>query len=380
MPPRQTSARRPTPTLGTRAPTSPGADARRTEPLDSAPATPPTSASDPAARAWDGRRTHVVDRAADYVALHAQGLTVAQIARRRRRSKGYVSILLRLGQVLATLPAGEVAAYRSPRITWALAQRVVRRDTPAVEVRAQLRYALGGFSTHNLDRRRRGLRGPRGGAPSTMPAPADPPTPGAGGSRAAPPVGAPDTGMLAGWGFDEALFDADPVGFARAHLQRLAAVHHALAARAARAVRHGAAERLAVGQSLRGLARLPVPRPSHGAPWPSPEGSVALRGGELAAAPPDQRAVLAAFAVFEAGLRAAVQGALEALESARPDGAAPRGTNAVPTPASPTPRTPHRPHTPARRPVSVSADELAEDLADEPTGSGADALGRGRRA
>ena len=295
---------------------------------------------------WDGRRTHIVDRAADYVALHAQGLTVAQIARRRRRSKGYVSILLRLGQVLAGLPAGEVAAYRSPRITWALAQRLVRADTPAVEVRAQLRYALGGFSTHNVDRRRRGLRagtaaGTAGAAKSgaaTRPSTVASPLPGSMPTGGVPTGGAPTggaasapAGMLAGWGFDQALFDADAAAFARAHLERLAAVHQAVARRTARAVQQQAAGRLAVGQSLRHLSRQlsgqlsrPVgssPReaqaPAHASTDGPPGIGLATRAsGMLDAAPPDQRAALAAFAVFEAGLMAAVRGALAALDEA----------------------------------------------------------------
>jgi hypothetical protein len=331
----------------------PPTSAEAAAPLGTAPSTP--------APAWDGRRTHVVDRAADYVALHAQGLTVAQIARRRRRSKGYVSILLRLGQVLATLPPGEVAAYRSPRITWALAQRVVRSDTPPVEVRAQLRYALGGFSTHNIDRRRRGLRAPRGARGGTVAPAPDATDAGALPAPARPaPSPAPDaTGILAGWGFDQALFEADPLAFARAHLERIAAVHHALSLRATRVVRQRAAERLAVGQSLRQLGRTAATPGgarraaalAGGAP-PSADTLAAMHAAALAAAPPDQRAVLTAFATFEAALRAAVQEAVDAVDRAAAAGGSRAGGRTPPSAA-------------LRAPVAawtVAPDELAEAL------------------
>ena len=221
----------------------------RARPSRPTPATRPTSLDAPAVELaasasaatprLDGRRTHVVDRALDYAALADQGLTVAQIARRRRRSKGYVSILLRLGHVLATLPAGEVAALRSPRITWTIAQRVVRADTPAAEVRAQLRHALGGFSTHNIDRRRRGLRAPRADGGAT--------------TRDHAASGASSTGALAGWGFDQVLFASDPAGFVRAHLDRMQAVHDAVLRRAAREIRDAATRRVTAGQSIRRL-------------------------------------------------------------------------------------------------------------------------------
>ena len=310
-----------------------------------------------------------------------------------------MSILLRLGQVLAGLPAGEVAAYRSPRITWALAQRLVRADTPAVEVRAQLRYALGGFSTHNVDRRRRGLRagtaaGTAGAAKSgaaTRPSTVASPLPGSMPTGGVPTGGAPTggaasapAGMLAGWGFDQALFDANAAAFARTHLERLAAVHQAVARRTARAVQQQAAGRLAVGQSLRHLSRQlsgrlsrqlsrPVGPPTGKAQSPAPAsadgspgiGPSARTSGMLDAAPADQRAVLVAFAVFEAGLMAAVRGALAALDEAAQD-AGDAATAVKQTPAVGAARRPAaavRPEA-APPPLEITPDEWDAELAD----------------
>lgn len=294
---------------------------------------------------WDGRRTHIVDRAADYVALHAQGLTVAQIARRRRRSKGYVSILLRLGQALATLPPGEVAAFRSPRITWALAQRLIRTDTPSVEVRAQLRYALGGFSSHNLDRRRRGLRQPASGevALATAPAP-DTPRPRTVAQPGEPSGRRTGTGVLTGWGFDGAFFLDDPPGFVQAHLERLLAVHRAVHHRTERASRLDAARGVTAGQGLRRL-------------------TAALE--HLEPSTPEHVAALRALEIFEAGMRAAIDGALLALQESMP---ARDPHDAARTASRRSPATMDRPNSarsPAaatRPPLIVSQAEIDEDL------------------
>jgi hypothetical protein len=179
----------------------------------------------------------VVDRALDYVALADAGLSATRIARKRRRSAGYVSILLRLGRAIATLEPAELAALRSPRVTWKLAQRVVRSDADTGSIRHQLRLALGGFSTHNVDRRQH------------RPDRQDGPARGAvGGSRRA---GAPGRG----WGWDDSWFTRDPVEYVRCHLAHLTGVHRAVVARAARAVSQGAVRRLSVGQSLAVLQR-----------------------------------------------------------------------------------------------------------------------------
>ena len=181
----------------------------------------------------DGRRAHVLDRAAEYVRLADQGLSAAQIARRRRKSAGHVSILLRLGRALATVPEDERAALRSPRVTWRLVQRLVRLDVDGASLRKQLRDAVGGFSTHNVDgRTRRRRRAPEQAVSVSTPG--------------------------VGWGWDAAWFATDPVGYAAAHLAHLTHVHQVVAARASQAVRARATGDLAgidTGQSLRGLQR-----------------------------------------------------------------------------------------------------------------------------
>ena len=194
-----------------------------------------------AAPRLDGRRTHVLDRAAEYVRLADQGLSGAQIARRRRKSPGHVSILLRLGRALTTVPEGERAALRSPRVTWRLVQRLVRADLDPASLRKQLRDAVGGFSTHNVDARQRRRRA----------------APGHGATPGAAPGAAPTRGVA--WGWDAAWFADDPVGYAAAHLAHLTHVHDVVAGRAEHAVRARAATEtltgVDAGQSLRGLQR-----------------------------------------------------------------------------------------------------------------------------
>lgn len=102
-----------------------------------------------------------MDRALEYLALARQGWRPRDIARRRRRSKGYVSILLRLASAIDGLAALELEVLRSKRITWKLVQRIVRRDASIPWIREQLRLAVGGFSRHNVDRRK--YRGSRAG-------------------------------------------------------------------------------------------------------------------------------------------------------------------------------------------------------------------------
>src|SRR5205085_6980579 len=86
------------------------------QPASSPPAGAPAGDPDAPAPRLDGRRVHIVDRALDYVALAATGLSAAKIARKRRRSAGYVSILLRLGRAIQGLEPAEPAARRSPRV------------------------------------------------------------------------------------------------------------------------------------------------------------------------------------------------------------------------------------------------------------------------
>jgi hypothetical protein len=203
---------------------------RSPAPADSAdPDLAASAASDGAAVRLDGRRTHIIDRALDYARLAEQGMSAARIARKRRRSEGYVSIALRLGRAIRGMEPGELDALRSPRITWKLAQRIVREDADAVAVRHQLRAALGGFSTHNVDGRkhRKGRRAGRAGERPTG----------------------------AAWGWDPAWFARDPLGFVDAHLRYLSGLQRVVQERAGRSVGARTAERVPVGQSIRSLQR-----------------------------------------------------------------------------------------------------------------------------
>jgi hypothetical protein len=256
----------------------------------------------------DGRRVHIVDRALDYVALAATGLSAARIARKRRRSAGYVSILLRLGHAIRTLEPAELAALRSPRITWKLAQRIVRTDADVGSIRHQLRLALGGFSTHNMDRRKNRVRR---AAPGTGGA--------AGGESTARPGAA--------WGWDESWFTRDPIDYVRHHLTHLATLHRTVDARAQRLASLHSARRLSVGQSLGALRRSLAAAQQLGA------SSDSLHHPELRA--------VAALAVIERHLTAARE-AMDALLT---------GGDPTPVPAPRVVRT------------RASASEIEEDLA-----------------
>jgi hypothetical protein len=163
----------------------------------------------------------------------------------------------------------ELAALRSPRVTWKLAQRIVRTDADVGSIRHQLRLAVGGFSTHNVDRRKHRVR--RG-------------TSGGGGGESAPAARAG-----AAWGWDESWFTRDPLDYVRHHLAHLAAVHRTVDARAQRHVSLRSARRLSVGQSLSALQRSLAARPA--APETTPSH-------------PEARA-LAALAILERHLAAA---------------------------------------------------------------------------
>lgn len=210
----------------------------------------------------DGRSVghHIVDRALDYAALQRSGLSAAQIARRRKKSNGYVSIVLRLGIALRTLDREEIAVFRSDRITWKLVQRLVRTGVTDAEIQRQLRYALGGFSTHNIDRRKlRKHQTKRDGTISTATRSG---SPDADMTRSAPEAGA----FI--WRWDAAWAARDPGGYVDAYRAHLASLHRAIRARFNEAASSRASSGLSdttrpsipmVGQSLReimaGLAR-----------------------------------------------------------------------------------------------------------------------------
>ena len=182
------------------------------------------------------RQRHVVDLALEYAALAADGMRAAEIARRRRRSKAHVSILLRLGQALTGFSAEEVAALRTERITWKLAQRLVRADVPPELLRQRLRLALGGFSSYTVDRRR--LRRGRRAATDS------------------PPY-SPDAFV---WHWDAAWAARDPVGYVEAYRGFLARMHRGVSTRLRTAASPAPVGAPALaGQSLRRLTQTLTP-------------------------------------------------------------------------------------------------------------------------
>lgn len=256
---------------------------------------PPSSspAADPPPR-LDGRRTHIVDRALDYAQLAEQGMSSARIARLRRRSAGYVSIALRLGRAIRGMEPAELAAFRSPRITWKLAQRIVRDDADPLAIRHQLRAALGGFSSHNVDGRKHRKRA-RGAASS---------------AARQRPVGA-------AWGWDAVWFARDPLGFVDAHLRYLVGLQRVVQERATRAAGTRAVDRVPVGQGIRSLQRslARVTRDES-----------AVRGVGAAEPPTPERRALVALDIIAAKLaeaRAAADESLGSIERVTEAGSAP---------------------------------------------------------
>ena len=150
----------------------------------------------------------MVDRALEYAALAAGGMRAVEIARRRRRSKGYVSIMLRLGRALRSASAEEVAALRSDRITWKVAQQIVRADVADAVILHRLRLALGGFSSYTIDRRRQRRRRRAADAASSHPS--------------------PDTFV---WQWDAAWAGRDPLAYAEAYRAFLTRLHRGVSAR-----------------------------------------------------------------------------------------------------------------------------------------------------
>lgn len=202
------------------------------------PTSDPVDSSSPASP----RHRHVIDRALEYARLAAGGMTVSQIARHRRRSKAYASILLRLGNALRPLGPEELAIFRADRITWKLAQRIVRSGLDGEAIRRQLRSALGGFSSLTVDRRRHRARRPE--------------------------QARRESGSFI-WRWDDDWAARDPVGYVEAYRVHLLSLHRGVTAR----LREAASARAEVaplplaGQSLRLLtARVLDGRESRAAP------------------------------------------------------------------------------------------------------------------
>lgn len=158
-----------------------------------------------------------------------------------------VSIVLRLGSALRGLDSEELEVFRSERITWKLAQRIVRADVTEAEIQRQLRYALSGFSSHNIDGRklRKHRRNRVKGQSDTAQAPT--------GAIAEPGVFV--------WRWDAEWVARDPLGYVDAYRTYLASLHrhirgHFGDAAAVRMARAAPASVPMVGQSLRRITAL----------------------------------------------------------------------------------------------------------------------------
>lgn len=191
--------------------------------------------NDGASRGRGSRAPHVIDRALDYRDLaERHGLTTAALAKQVRRSKGYISLHLRLAAAVAGMEPAEQEVMRHPAITWRLVQRVVRGDTrvqteaerrqAVVALRQKLRDAVGGFSTETVDRRRH-RKGRAPGAPLLE-------------------------------RFDPRAFATDPAGYVAAHLDALVRVHEAVSRQTLQALNLALARDRVGGLPLSAIHRL----------------------------------------------------------------------------------------------------------------------------
>ena len=187
-----------------------------------------------------------MDRALEYAALAADGMRAAEIARRRRRSKAHVSILLRLGHVLQGCTPEELAVVRAPQVTWKLAQRIVRADVPDAAIRERLRLAVGGFSSYTVDRRRN--RKGRPGAAGALRQPAG----------------------TYQWQWDAAWAARDPLGYVEAYRAFLGRMHRDVSARLRTGVMAAGGSPTSAGAPLAGqsLRQLTAAVGQRGAPQP----------------------------------------------------------------------------------------------------------------
>ncbi len=83
----------------------------------------------PRLRQRHGSEMHIVDRAREYFHLHQQyGWDAQELSLRHGRSKGYGSIVLRVGRAVGPLSDVELSLFRSPRVTLLEISRRLRRD------------------------------------------------------------------------------------------------------------------------------------------------------------------------------------------------------------------------------------------------------------
>ena len=222
-----------------------------------------------------GARIFLIDRALEYAAIaRATSSPAARRAALRRRgssrarSKGYISIMVRLGEAFRDRPDAELARYRSRRITWKLAQRVVRAGRSAAEIREDLLIEATLWSPG-------GSRRPHGRAMTTRGATASPLSSSAAESADSEDEGVARTrssgaphGLAVGvrapvWRSDIGWAARDPATYLEAYERHLRTLHRSVTADLAQALEIRADDdaaspaagpfRLAAQQSLRQL-------------------------------------------------------------------------------------------------------------------------------
>lgn len=195
----------------------------------------------PGQRAQAAGRRHLIDRAVEWARRLDRGESQADIRRsipaRSRPSRGYVSVVARLGHALKDLPPLEFELYRSPRVTLRLAQEIIRADTDTLAIRHRLRQAITALP-HPADRKRsRRARSQPGDAPSL--------------SRSRRSTD-PD---LFTWAWDGAQAERDPAGYVEEYVAFLERLHREATRRVRAALARRAAPPIAIaGQSLASLA------------------------------------------------------------------------------------------------------------------------------
>lgn len=195
------------------------------------------------------RRAHLIDRAVEWARRMDRGESQTDIRKsipaRSRPSRGYISIVARLGHALKDLPPLEFELYRSPRVTLRLAQEIVRTDATTLAIRQRLRQAITTLP-HPADRKRgrRARSGTRAGAPGGVPGDAS----GFHTRRTTDPD-------VFAWQWDVARAEHDPTGYVEEYVAFLERLHREMTRRTRAAVARRAAPPIAIaGQSLASLA------------------------------------------------------------------------------------------------------------------------------
>ena len=190
---------------------------------------------------------HIVDRALVAAALRKdRGWSAARIGRRWRRSRGYGSIVLRLGQALTGMSPMELEVLRAPGITYKVVQRTVRRGMDAQAVRRALVKEISWPTQDGRKRRGKG-KADRG------------------------------QGGLPGWAWDSKLAAEDPLGFLADYATAVHEYHREISSKFRAVLDRSPAPFVALaGQSIASLAAS-VARAGATAPSLSPVNRQALK-------------------------------------------------------------------------------------------------------